>query len=202
MLLGVVLLYVGVVLSINGLWLMGQARVASRAEAIDQGVAGQGPAAESHASFMQGREVAIVNLFTALIGIVAATTFLVQGSVHDDLASVRSAGFVLLFAFTYLWVAINQFLNAGGHAFGWYCLFVAITALPAGYFTLVSANGSVGLTWLAINWFAWAVLWFLLWVLLTLERPIGFLTGAVALIEGIGTGWALAIAVLEGKVSF
>ena len=56
---------------------------------------------------------------------------MVQGNSQGDLGQVRGAGFILLFAFTYLWVAANNFLNAGGRAFGWYCLFVAITAIPA-----------------------------------------------------------------------
>jgi hypothetical protein len=38
---------------------------------------------------------------------------------------------MLLFGFTYLWVSANQCLNAGGQAFGWYCLFSAITASRA-----------------------------------------------------------------------
>jgi hypothetical protein len=35
-----------------------------------------------------------------------------------------------LFAFTYLWIAANQFLNAGNHAFGWFCFFIAVTRTP------------------------------------------------------------------------
>ena len=61
---------------------------------------------------------------------------------------MRGGGFILLFAFTYLWVAFNQFLDAGGHAFGWYCLFVAITAIPAGIYTLQNAGGNPALVWL------------------------------------------------------
>ncbi len=54
---------------------------------------------------------------------------------------MRGGGFILLFAFTYLWVAANNFLNAGGRAFGWYCLFVAVTAVPAGILTLDGGGG-------------------------------------------------------------
>jgi putative amide transporter protein len=204
MLLGVVLLYVGAVLSINGIWLIGTARAASR-ERAPQAAGGAGASAaavETHPTFMQGREVAVINVFTAFVGIVAAVTFLVQGNAEEDLGSIRGAGFVLLFAFTYLWVTLNQFLNAGGHSFGWYCLFVAITAIPAGIYTLIDANGNTASIWLGIDWFAWSFLWFLFWVLLTLERPIARFTGYVALIEGIGTSWALAIAILEGKLAF
>jgi hypothetical protein len=40
------------------------------------------------------------------------------------------------------------------------------------------------------------------WALLTLERPIARITGWVAILEGLGTSWAFAIAILEGKVLF
>jgi hypothetical protein len=232
MLLGVVLLYVGVVLAVNGVWLIGQAqaaqaqaaRVARRVpvaagavghsaadETADEAAAGDElsglpvvsvPRAEASPLFIQNREVAVLNIFTGFVGVVAALTYLVQGSAAGNLASVRAAGFILLFAFTYLWVSANQYLNAGGRAFGWYCLFVAITAIPAGIYTLQTANGNTALIWLGVNWFAWAVLWGLFWALLVLERPIARLTGWVAILVGIGTSWALAIAVLEGQLSF
>ena len=234
MLLGVVLLYVGVVLVVNGIWLIGQAqaaqvRVAAERRkvpvgasvvghhAVDEEAAAAEAAAgdelagrpvvsmaraEASPLFIQNREVAVLNVFTGFIGVVVALTLLVQGSIAGDLASVRGAGYILLFAFTYLWVSVNQFLNAGGRAFGWYCLFVAITAVPAGIYTLQAADGNTALIWLAINWFAWAVLWALFWALLVLELPIARFTGWVAVLEGIGTAWALAIAVLEGKLSF
>jgi hypothetical protein len=64
-------------------------------------------------------EVAVLNLFTGFVGVVAAVTQMVQGNSQGDLGQIRGGGFILLFAFTYLWVAANNFLNAGGRAFGW-----------------------------------------------------------------------------------
>ena len=231
MLLGVVLLYVGAVLVVNGIWLIGQARAASAAARVParapaenavrvpagaaarEAAAGQElggeivapppPAgAETSPLFIQNREVAVLNIFTGFVGVVAAVTLLVQGNRAGDLASVRASGFILLFAFTYLWVAANQFLNAGGRAFGWYCLFVAITAIPAGIYVLQAANGNTALIWLGIDWFAWAVLWALFWALLALGRPIARITGWVTVLVGVGTAWAFAIAILEGQVAF
>src|SRR5688500_18920019 len=114
--LGVVLLYVGAALVINGLWVIGQSRVATAGE-------GRMGKPEALPLFMQGREVTVINIFTGCVGVVAAVTLMVHGNREDDLASIRAGGLILLFAFTYLWVAANGFLNAGGHAFGWYCLF-------------------------------------------------------------------------------
>lgn len=238
MLVGFVLLYVGVVLAVNGIWLIGQARAAAAQTAVAaervpvtaygagrtgrQTAAGEqlagaaageelagrpvvpapGRPAEASPMFIQNREVAVLNIFTGFVGVVAALTYLVQGSATGNLASVRSAGLILLFAFTYLWVSANQYLNAGGRAFGWYCLFVAITAIPVGIFTLQVAHGNPADLWLAANWFAWAVLWGLFWALLTMELPLARIAGSVAILEGIGTSWALAIAILEGKLAF
>jgi hypothetical protein len=202
MLLGVVLLYVGAVLVINGIWLLGQARLAA-AEPAPAGAGGAaGVALEKHPTFIQNREIAVLNIFTGFIGVVAAVTLAVQGNQDEDIASIRAAGYILLFAFTYLWVAFNQFLGAGGHAFGWYCLFVAITAVAAGIYTFSDANGNSASIYLGVDWFAWAVLWFLFFVLLALERPIARVTGWLAILEGIGTSWVFAILLLEGELAF
>jgi hypothetical protein len=204
MLLGVVLLYVGAVLVINGIWLYGGARAAKLqpAPAGGPGEAAAAATVEGHPTFIQNREIAVLNIFTGFIGLVAAITLAVQGNQDEDLASIRAAGYILLFAFTYIWVAFNQFLNAGGHAFGWYCLFVAITAVAAGLYTFSNADGNDASIYLGIDWFAWAFLWGLFFVLLALERPIARFTGWVAILEGIGTSWVFAILLLEGELAF
>jgi putative amide transporter protein len=196
MLLGVVLLYVGVVLIVNGIWLIGQARAPAAAGGEEV------LAAEAHPTFIQNREVAILNIFTGFIGVVAAATLAVQGNIEGDLASIRGAGYILLFAFTYLWVAYNQYADAGGHAFGWYCLFVAITAVVAGIFTFSNADGNSASIYLGFCWLAWAVLWFMFWLLLSLERPIARITGGVAVLEGIATAWVFGILLLEDVIAF
>jgi hypothetical protein len=195
MLLGVVLLYVGAVLVVNGIWLIGQARAAAAGEA---GAA----AAEAHPTFIQNREIAVLNLFTGFVGVVAAVTLMIQGNRDEDLGAIRAAGYILLFAFTYLWVAANNFLNAGGRAFGWYCLFVAITAIPAGIWSFANADGNDASIYLGFCWFAWAALWFLFFLLLALDRPIARLAGILAVLEGIGTAWVFGILLLEDQLAF
>ena len=212
MLLAVVLLYVGAVLGVNGIWLIGGARAAAAAPApaaVGEGGRGGDPApapapsaAERSPLFLQGREVAVINIFTGFVGVVIALIYLIQAAVQNNLASARGGGFILLFAFTYLWVAFNQVITGSGRAFGWYCLFVAITAVPAGIYTLQTAGGNPADVWLGLNWFAWAILWALFFVLLALERPIALLVGWVTVIEGIVTSWALAFAVLIGALAF
>jgi putative amide transporter protein len=234
MLLGVVLLYVGVVLIVNGIWLIGQARAAAAASQVpamettavrsavgrglaEEAAAGQELAGEAVTAppllnaqaspwYIQNREVSILNIFTGFVGVAVAVLYLVLGGTARlavvGLPSVRASGFIMLFAFTYLWVAYNQYANAGGRALGWYSAFVAITAIPAGIYTLTAGNLTTADIWLGVNWFAWAVLWAMFFALLTLEMPIARITGWVAILEGIGTSWALAIAILEGKLAF
>ncbi|MEA2269675.1 MAG: putative amide transporter protein [Solirubrobacteraceae bacterium] len=212
MLLGVMLLYVGAVLVVNGIWLIGQARAAERIAAPVRAEApgGAGAAApppappepEADPLLLQNREVTVLNIFTGFVGIVCAATLLIHGDQKGDLASIRGGGFILLFAFTYLWVAANTFLGADGRAFGWYCLFVAVTAVAAGIYTFRDANGNDASIWLGIDWFAWAVLWFMFFVLLALGRPIARATGALAILEGIGTAWVFGFLLLQGTVSF
>ena len=155
--LGLVLLYVGAVLFVNGIWLLGR---------------------------IENREIAILNVFTGIVGLLVAVFAVAQ----QDLASIQLAAYVLLFAFTYLWVAYNPYVGADGSGLGWYCLFVAITAVPVAFLTLGTAD-SVFLTWLGLSWIAWAVLWFLYFLLLALKRPIQKLTAYVTSILGVVTAW-------------
>jgi hypothetical protein len=207
MLLGVVLLYVGAVLVINGIWLVGTARAAARLRPATAGGTAEGLIAaeeetEADPMFIQNREIAALNIFTGFIGVVVAVTLVIQGNRDGDIASIRAAGYILLFAFTYLWVAYNQFMDVSGHAFGWYCLFVALTAIPAGIYSFTNADGNDASIYLGIDWFAWSVLWFLFFVLLALGRPIARLTGWVAILEGIGTSWVFAILLLQAELAF
>ena len=240
---GVVLLYVGVVLIVNGIWLVGQARaaaLASRTPAMDTatvgstvsrgggGYAGEAAAGqelggervavppargEAHPLFIQNREVAILNIFTGFIGVVISATYIIVGYGPSTSlipavaaagnASIRNGAAILLFAFTYLWVAYNQYANSGGRGLGWYSLFVSVTAIVFGIYTISNTPGSnTADLWLAGNWFAWAILWGMFWALLALDMPIARITGYVAIIEGLGTSWALAIALLWGKLAF
>jgi putative amide transporter protein len=216
MLLGMVLLYVGAVLVINGIWLVGTARAAAAARAAVP-VGGEPPLAgeevivaspstaaalERHPTTITDREVAILNVFTGFVGVVAAVTLAIHGNAEGDNSEIRAAAYILLFAFTYLWVAYNQFAPVNGHAFGWYCLFVAITAVAAGIYAFSNADGNDATVYLGVDWIAWAILWAMFFVLLALERPIARITGYVAILEGIGTSWVFAILLLQDELSF
>ena len=169
MLTGIVLLYVGAALLVNGIWLIGQARTADMAtrepapqmagarlgaESSRQDEAGRGTDraghlaqsrrmdVESHLGFLQGREVAVINIFTGGIGVAVAILLVVLGGINGVRSNVADAAFILLFAFTYLWIAANQFLDAGSRAFGWFCFFVAVTAVPTASMPCATHRGT------------------------------------------------------------
>ncbi|MDE0028019.1 MAG: AmiS/UreI family transporter [Deltaproteobacteria bacterium] len=168
MLLGLALLYVGSVLFLNGIWLMGR---------------------------IGDREIAIINIFVG--GLTALVSAFLAFGPNADATSIKAAALTLLFTFTYLWVAYNRFHDVDGRGLGWYSLFVAITVVPVALDTLINATTLWGY-WFGLCWAAWAVLWFMFFLLLAMQKPIAKVTGAVTSIQGILTGWLPGYLLLEG----
>ena len=168
--LGLVLFFVGAVLCLNGLWLMGR---------------------------IGDNEISIINYLVGGITLLACL-FLAFGP-GADAGSIKAAALTLLFTFTYLWVAANRTNGADGRGLGWFSLFVAITAVPVTLQTLAGANTTWGY-WFAICWAAWALLWFLFFVLLALKKPIAKFVGGVTLAEGVFTGWLPGYLLLNGML--
>jgi hypothetical protein len=152
--LGCALVYVGFVLFINALMLLGK---------------------------LDGKHVYPMNIFTGLLIFagVMRTVFL-QG---QEILSYFFAMQSLLFAFTYLWVAINSIWDLDGQGLGWYCLLVAVVAVPTAY----TALPDVGLV---ILWLMWASLWFMFFLLLALRMPITKSTAVWTIINAFATGTA------------
>ena len=122
MLLGLSLFYVGAVLILNGLWMLGR---------------------------IGDREIPVINLFTGGLSLLVSLKLAFGDGA--DAASVKAAAFSLLFALTYLWVAYNRLREADGRGLGWFSLFVAITAVPVAIDTLRLA-GSTWELWLGLSW--------------------------------------------------
>ena len=92
MLLGLALLYVGAVLFLNGLWLMGK---------------------------IGDSEIGVIDVFVGTItGIIAL--FLAFGPAADA-ASIKAAALTLLFTFTYFWVG-NRWRPMAAASDGFACL--------------------------------------------------------------------------------
>jgi hypothetical protein len=131
--LGMGLLFVGAVLVVNGIWLLGGAA---------------------------NRDTAVLNFLVGGLTLLIAFWWAFGGDASEGTA-FNAAG-TLLFAFTYLWVGANAYWNAEDQrSFGWYCLFVTLVTIPTGW--LVLGLGDVGLAALWWIWgLLWAGFWLLL----------------------------------------
>jgi len=155
---GLSLLYVGVVLTLNGIWLLG--RIADK-------------------------EIVLINLSVAAISFLVA---LELGVNAIEIADVRAAAMVLLFAITYLWVAYNRLTDCDGRGLGWFSLMVAFTVAPVAGLELLDAEYLMDV-WIGLCWAFWAILWFAYFLLLAMQRPIQIQTGYFTLFCGLFTGW-------------
>lgn len=159
--LGVALLYVGVVLFVNAMWLLNR-------------VSAKGAGA--------------VNAFVGTLIFLLA----INNEFHAvNMASSFATAQFLLFAFTYLWLAISCFANLDNRGLGYYALFVAIVAVPTAIHTFAAGDWRFGLIWLM-----WAALWFMFFLLLALGSKIvkftAFATLGVAAVTGT-VGYLLLI---------
>ena len=82
MLLGFVLLYVGAVLFLNGLWLFGK---------------------------IEDREILVINVVSGVVTFAVSLAWAFGPSA--DAASIKGAALTILFSTTYFWVAYNRVVN-------------------------------------------------------------------------------------------
>ncbi|BCI54777.1 transporter [Mycolicibacterium litorale] len=164
---GVGLLYVGAVLIIDGLMLLGR-------------ISPQGATP--------------LNFFVGALQVVTPTVLIVQSG--GDPAVIFGASGLYLFGFTYLWVAVNNTTGWGGEGLGWFSLFVAFAAIGYAWHAFAKeADPAFGVIWLL-----WAVLWFLLFLLLGLDRAaLGPAVGVVAVVDGVVTAAVPAFLIVAGQ---
>ncbi|QBE47939.1 AmiS/UreI family transporter [Leucobacter triazinivorans] len=186
------LLYVGAVLFVNGLMLLGT---------------------------VSGKSAAAMNLFVGGMQVVFPTLIILQSG--GDPAAVLGASGLYLFGFTYLYVAWNQLTGASGEGLGWFSLFVAACAVVYGILQFTEFDDPVfGMIWFswAVLWFLFFLVlargkdsltrrtgWFTLllgiftgavpaMLLLTGSYVTGAIEGAVAAVIGVvllGLAWVL-----------
>lgn len=171
MLLGLALFWVGAVLCLNGMWLLGK---------------------------IGDREIAVIDVFVGFITLLVSL-YLAFGP-QANAASIKGAALTLLFTFTYFWVAWNRWNDADGRGLGWFCLFVAITTIPVSVETFASAHSAWDF-WFGISWLSWGVLWFLFFLILAQgQKQLTRVTGALCALEGIYTGWIPGYMLLNGTM--
>ena len=94
--LGFILFFVGAVLCLNGLWLLGR---------------------------IGDKEIAVIDFQVGGITLIACL-YLAFGP-NADAGSIKAAALTLVFTITYFWVAWNRYNGADGRGLGWFSLFVA-----------------------------------------------------------------------------
>jgi len=160
-LLGLGLLYVGAVLFVNALYILGYA---------------------------SAKDTAVINLFAGSLTFLNAAYFVFV------MESAFAAAQTLLFSFTYLWLFIVFWWGIeDNRALGFYCLFVAVTAIPTAVYTFMVDELAV----LAVIWAVWAYLWFVFFLLMGVRMEIKKLaawsTMAVAIITGVYAYYILTV---------
>ena len=166
--LGVVLLYVGIVLINNGI---------ARLTDVD------------------AKSASVMNLFTGGLSIIANIITIVHGDfmLIGDIGDFYSAATGLLFGFTYLYVAVNSIFNLDPRLYGWYSLFVAINSVPAAWIEFY-VNGDWRMT---VIWILWGILWLTGFIENVLKKHLSFVP-YLAIFEGIVTAWIPGFLILTG----
>jgi hypothetical protein len=127
------LMYVGAVLFINGLMLLGK---------------------------VEEKSAGIFNLFIGAMQTI--TPFYLIFTANGDPWSIFNASGVFLFGFTYLYVGISNLKNLDSSGLGWYSLWVAILAIGYSYINFTELHDiKFGIIW--IMWaFLWTLFYLLL----------------------------------------
>jgi putative amide transporter protein len=163
------LLYVGAVLFVNGIMLLGWA---------------------------DAKSVAPMNLFVGALQVVTPTYLIFTA--NGDTNKILGASGLYLFGFTYLYVAFTLLANLDSTGGGFFYGFVAVCALVfsgLNFWRPGFGDSGFGVIWL--SWaFLWALFFVLLALK---KDSIGRYTGAVAAIEGIVTAAIPAFLLLTGN---
>ncbi|MGR8919897.1 MAG: AmiS/UreI family transporter [Gammaproteobacteria bacterium] len=115
---GVILLYVGAVLLVNGMGGLGHA---------------------------DNRSMAVMNFMVGALALVAS---LLQFIRADSMADYYGVATFFLFTFTYIYVAISMWFDLDMRGFGWFCLFVALTTVPCSIVAFQGGDRMFGSFWL------------------------------------------------------
>lgn len=139
------------------------------------------------------KSAAAMNLFVGGMQVIFPTIIIAQSG--GDPATILGASGLYLFGFTYLYVAWNTLTGATGEGLGWFSLFVAGCAVVYGIVQYTMMDDPV----FGVIWFAWAVLWFLFFLVLGLGKAhLGRFTGWLTLWLGLFTGAIPALMMLTG----
>lgn len=168
--LGTILLYVGMVLISNGL-----------ASVIG----------------VKDKSAAVMNLFTGGLSLILNIIALGYGIIAgEDALWFYASATGLLFAFTYLYSAINTIFSLDERLYGWFSLFVAINSIPAGLLCVWKGYGGNAIY--GLIWWAWGLLWFTGFLGSALKKDLGKFPAYLSIVEGVVTAWIPGFLMLVG----
>lgn len=151
------LLYVGAVLFVNGMMLLG---------------------------WVDGKAAAPMNLFVGLLQVVTPTYLIFTADGDADV--ILGASGLYLFGFTYLYVTMNLFFGLDGTGLGWFSFFVAVCAIVyAGLNFGRLDDAGFGVIWL--QWaFLWTLFFLLLGLRMArLQRYTGAVAAIQGIVTGL-----------------
>lgn len=109
-----------------------------------------------------------INLFVGTFLLVIAGWILlpVTGTGISDLPTLVSAGGLILFGFTYLYVGILNYTGHPGIGLGWFCGWAALVSAGVAIINFVEFNN----TKIGLLWFMWTVLFAAFFLVLAVEK--------------------------------
>ncbi len=141
------LLFVGGVLFVNAIMLLGRA---------------------------DPKSVGVFNLFVGALQVAVPFYLIARGGTEDE---ILNASGIFLFGFTYLYVGITNLANFSPSGLGWYCLWVVILAIAFGLVNFIRFDdvkfGTIWFNWAVL----WGLFWLVLALGRDeLTRPTGWVT--------------------------
>jgi hypothetical protein len=157
------LLFVGAVLFINGLMILGK---------------------------VDTRAAAIFNLFVGALQVLTPTYLIIAA--NGDASEILLASGIYLFGFTYLYVGIGLLMGLDTTGVGWYSLFVAIVAVGYSFISFHRFDdypfGAIWLYWA----FLWFLFFLLLGLKMDYLGPyVGWVTAIEGWVTGVIPAWLL-----------
>ncbi len=144
------LLYVGGVLFINSLMLLGR---------------------------IDGKSASVFNIFIGILQVFTPIYLIVKAD--GNMPEILGAASIFLFGFTYLYVGLTNWFGLETSGLGWYCLWVAILTLGFSYVSFSSADLKFGIIWLFWS-YLWFLFYLVLARKMDIGRYVGKVTFVMA----------------------
>jgi|TARA_B110000483_G_scaffold228620_1_gene291635 hypothetical protein len=159
--IGIMLVYVGAVLLVNGMGGLGR---------------------------IDAKSAAVLNFMVGSLGVVVSLLHLVRAESPVEYFTVAT---LFLFTFTYLYVAVSSWYDLDMRGFGWYCFFVALTAIPTSIVTFQKGDLRFGAFWLI-----WGALWYAFYLSSAQGKDFGKNLPYATIFVGVTTCWIPGILIL------